>query len=376
MAGQDFIDEARIWVRAGDGGRGCVSFRREKYVPRGGPDGGNGGRGGSIVLRGDPGLSTLLDARHRKHYRAPRGAHGRGAMKNGRGGEDVVIALPLGTVVRDDESGEVLCELLEAEAPWVAVAGGRGGRGNRVFATSTNRAPERAEDGEPGEERWLRLELKLLADVGLLGFPNAGKSTLISRVSAARPKVADYPFTTLTPHLGMVEQGDVRFVIADIPGLIPGAHEGAGLGDRFLRHVERTRVLLHLLDPEPLLREEPGRTPLSDYEAIRAELGGYRPDMLERREVVLLTKGDLVPDPGQRAEIEAPLRERGIASSWISAVTGEGVPECLRALADILEALAAEESDEHPPLEAGGPGACGGSRDRSRSRSAPTPPSR
>jgi GTP-binding protein len=356
MAGQDFIDEARIWVRAGEGGRGCASFRREKYVPRGGPDGGNGGAGGSVVLLGDPGMNTLLDAHHRKHYRAERGAHGQGARKTGRRGEDTVLRLPLGTVVRDDESGEVLCELLEADVPFVVACGGRGGRGNRSFVTSTDRAPQQAEDGEPGAERWLRLELKLLADVGLLGFPNAGKSTLISRVSAARPKVADYPFTTLIPHLGMVELGDVRFVIADIPGLIPGAHEGAGLGDRFLRHVERTRVLVHLLDPEPLLREEPERSPLADYTAIRSELGGYRPEMLKRHELVLLTKGDLVADPAHRAEIEAPLRAQGIAPRWISAVGGEGISDLLGALVVELEAVAAEAAAAEASHEQGGNG--------------------
>jgi GTP-binding protein len=336
MAAGDFIDECRIFVRGGHGGRGCASFRREKFVPRGGPDGGNGGRGGSVLLIADPGLRTLYDARHRHHYRAPRGAHGQGARKTGRGGEDLVLRLPLGTVIRDEETGETLHELLEADERWVAAQGGAGGRGNCAFATSTNRAPDRADDGLPGEERWLRLELKLLADAGLIGFPNAGKSTLISSVSAARPRIASYPFTTLEPNLGMVEIGDLRFVIADIPGLIPGAHTGAGLGDRFLRHVERTRVLVHLLDPEPQLRGEQGRDPVSDYLAIRGELEAYAAGLAERREVCCLTKADLLPDPEARREIASGLEARGIAVRWISSLTREGIPELVQDLAKEL----------------------------------------
>jgi GTP-binding protein len=329
----DFIDECRVHVRAGDGGDGCSSFRREKYQPRGGPDGGNGGRGGSVLFRADAQLTTLLDAHYRKHYRAARGEHGKGSDKHGRSGSDVVVALPLGTVVRDDATGAVLCELLRDGETWLAARGGTGGRGNMCFATSTNRAPTRADPGEPGEERWLRLELKLLADVGLLGFPNAGKSTLISRVSAARPKIASYPFTTLEPHLGMVERGDVRFVIADIPGLIPGAHRGLGLGDRFLRHVERTRLLVHLLDPEPVLREEPGRGLAEDYDALRKELESYAADLARRPEIVCAAKADLVPEGERRTELSAPLEERGIAPRWISAATGEGIDALVQELA-------------------------------------------
>jgi GTP-binding protein len=329
----DFIDECRVHVRAGDGGDGCSSFRREKYQPRGGPDGGNGGRGGSVFFRADAQLTTLLDAHYRKHYRAARGEHGKGSDKHGRSGADVVVALPLGTVVRDDATGAVLCELLCDGETWLAARGGAGGRGNMCFATSTNRAPTRADPGGPGEERWLRLELKLLADVGLLGFPNAGKSTLISRVSAARPKIASYPFTTLEPHLGMVERGDVRFVIADIPGLIPGAHRGLGLGDRFLRHVERTRLLVHLLDPEPVLREEPGRGLAEDYDALRKELESYAADLARRPEILCAAKADLVPEEERRAELAAPLVERGIAPRWISAATGEGIDALVRELA-------------------------------------------
>lgn len=346
MASTDFIDECRISVRGGDGGNGCRSFRREKFVPRGGPDGGNGGRGGDVVFEASAQLSTLLDTRHRKHYRAERGAHGQGARKHGRGGEDTVVRLPLGTIVRDDATGEVLCELLRDGERWVAARGGSGGRGNAVFASSTNQAPTRFETGEKCEEIWLRLELKVLADVGLLGFPNAGKSTLISRVSRARPKVASYPFTTLQPHLGMVEYGmDLRFAIADIPGLIPGAAEGAGLGHRFLRHVERTRLLVHLLDPEPGLVEggDPERSLLGDWRALRAELGAYASELAERPEIVRVTKADLVPDADERERLLTALRDAGIADvAWISSATGEGIDALLAEIAKHLTASPAE----------------------------------
>jgi GTP-binding protein len=329
----NFIDECRVHVRAGDGGDGCSSFRREKYVPRGGPDGGNGGRGGSVIFRADAQLTTLHDAHYRQHYRAGRGVHGKGSDKHGRAGADTWVALPLGTLVRDDATGGLLCELLRDGETWVAARGGEGGRGNICFATSTNRAPTRADPGAPGEQRWLRLELKVLADVGLLGFPNAGKSTLVARVSAARPKVASYPFTTLQPHLGMVSLGDARFAIADIPGLIPGAHRGAGLGDRFLRHVERTRLLVHLLDPEPALRAEPGRSLAGDHEALRKELEAYASELAARAELVCVSKADLVPDRARRAELAAGLTARGLEPRWISAATGEGIEALVRELA-------------------------------------------
>ncbi len=333
MASPDFIDECRILVKAGDGGRGCSSFRREKFVPRGGPDGGDGGRGGSVILEGDAGMSTLLDAHHRKHYRAERGTHGRGARKHGRAGADEIIRIPVGTIVCNDETGDLLAEILEQGQRYVAASGGIGGRGNAKFATPTRRAPTHAEPGRPGEELTLRLELKVLADVGIVGFPNAGKSTLISRVSAARPRIASYPFTTLQPHLGMVEVGDARFVIADIPGLVPGAHRGAGLGDRFLRHIERTRVLLHLIDPLPTLQEEPGRGTGEDHAQIRTELEAYAPDLGKRRERVCLTKGDIVTDPRDRERLAEPLRSRGLEPTWISAATGEGIESVLHDLA-------------------------------------------
>ena len=336
MASADFIDECRVFVRGGDGGRGCVSFRREKFVPRGGPDGGNGGRGGSVVFEGDRGLQTLIDSHHRKHMRAQRGVHGQGALKNGRAGRDLVMRMPLGTVVLDPDSGELLHEILEHDEPWVAARGGRGGRGNTRFKSATNRAPRNAEPGEPGEQRWLRLELKVLADVGLLGFPNAGKSTLISRLSAAKPRIADYPFTTLQPHLGVVAHGDRPFVIADIPGLIPGAHTGAGLGDRFLRHVERTRVLVHLVDPEPFLRGEPDRGPAADYASLRGELAAHSSDLESRSEIVCLSKGDVVPDPANRAELSGELESLGVRPHWISSATGEGLEALVGLMAEAL----------------------------------------
>lgn len=344
MATPDFIDECRVFVHGGDGGRGCVSFRREKYVPRGGPDGGSGGRGGSVIFEGDRGLSTLIDMHHHKHIRADRGAHGQGSLKDGRGGADRVLCVPLGTVIKDDESGEVLSEVLAHGERWQAAAGGRGGRGNTSFKTSTNRAPREAQPGEPGEERWLRLELKVLADVGLLGFPNAGKSTLISRLSAARPRIADYPFTTLQPNLGMVERGEQRFVMADIPGLIPGAHQGAGLGDRFLRHVERTRVFVHMLDPEPALRAEPGRSPAADYTSLRNELAAYDPKLATRTELVCLSKADVVSDPEQRRAFEGELDALGVQARWISSPTGEGLAELVEALAKLLADPAPESN--------------------------------
>jgi GTP-binding protein len=333
MATPDFIDECRILVKAGDGGRGCVSFRREKFVPKGGPDGGDGGRGGSVIFEGDAGMSTLLDAHHRKHYRAERDAHGKGARKDGRAGRDEIVRIPVGTLFRNDETEEILAEILEHGQRYVAAAGGIGGRGNSKFATSTRQAPLHAEPGRAGETLSLRLELKVLADVGIVGFPNAGKSTLVARVSAARPKIASYPFTTLQPHLGMVQVGDARFVIADIPGLVPGAHEGTGLGDRFLRHIERTRLLLHLVDPLPALQDEPGRGTWADYAQIRTELEAYAPDLGKRPETVCLTKADVVTDPKERDSLAEPLRARGIDPRWISAVTGEGIEELLGTLA-------------------------------------------
>nr|WP_277995932.1 GTPase ObgE [Moorella thermoacetica] len=329
-----FYDEAKIYVKGGDGGNGIVAFRREKYVPRGGPNGGDGGRGGSVILEADAGLRTLVDFRYRAHYRAERGQHGQGKNKHGRSAPDLILRVPVGVVVRDATSGQVLADLVEDGQRVVVAAGGRGGRGNARFVTSTDRAPTFAEKGEPGEERWLVLELKLLADVGLIGLPNAGKSTLLARISAARPKIADYPFTTLTPNLGVVrlEDGD-SFVVADIPGLIAGAHQGAGLGLKFLRHIERTRVLVHVLDTS-----QPGEEVLAGWRTVNDELAHYNPELARRPQVVAANKMDI---PGGEEKV-AFLRER-LGDSYrifpISAATGEGVQELLHHVSGLLATL-------------------------------------
>jgi GTP-binding protein len=328
-----FVDEIDISVKAGDGGAGCISFRREKYVPRGGPDGGDGGDGGSVWLEADPRLTTLLDFHYRRHYQAERGQHGKGANKHGASGDDLVLKVPVGTVVTDRDTGDVLGDLAHPGQRLLAMQGPRGGRGNARFATSTDRAPRRADLGRPGESRWLHLELKLLADVGIIGFPNAGKSTLVSRISAARPKIADYPFTTLAPVLGIVRgPGDSTFVVADLPGLIPGAAQGKGLGHQFLRHTERTRVLLHVLDLDP----STGRVPADDFAAINAELAGYSRELAARPQIVVANKIDL-PEAAERLVQVRRLCERmGLPLVAISAVTGVGVPELIRAVTDHL----------------------------------------
>src|SRR6266581_3893529 len=277
-----FVDEIDIFVKSGDGGAGCVSFRREKYVPRGGPDGGDGGDGGSVWLEADPALTTLLDYHYKRHYHAERGQHGEGSNRSGASGDDLVLRVLLGTLVTDRDSGEALGDLTRPGERVLTARGARGGRGNARFASSTNRAPRRADLGRSGPERWIHLELKLLADVGVIGFPNAGKSTLVSRLSAAKPKIADYPFTTLVPTLGIVRaDDDASFVIADLPGLIPGAAEGRGLGHQFLRHTERTRLLVHMLDPDP----NTGRELLADLDAINAELAAYSPALGARPQI-------------------------------------------------------------------------------------------
>ena len=326
-----FIDEATIHVKAGDGGNGCVAFRREAHVPRGGPSGGDGGDGGSVVLVADPQLTTLLDYKYRRHYKAARGEDGRNKDQYGRGGDELLLRVPVGTVVHDGESGERLFDLDTPGARFVAARGGKGGQGNIHFATAWNRAPRVATSGTAGEERTLKLELKLLADVGLLGFPNVGKSTFIARVSRARPKIADYPFTTLVPNLGVADLGDDRqLVIADIPGLIEGAAEGAGLGHRFLRHVERTRVLLHLLDASALAG--PDRDPLSDYEVLNRELALYAPELAKRPQVVALNKSDVTEVRDRADELSRAFAERGVRLFTLSAVTGEGVRDVLEEL--------------------------------------------
>jgi len=335
-----FVDEIDIFVKGGDGGAGCISFRREKFVPRGGPDGGDGGEGGSIFLEADPALTTLLDFHYKRHYHAERGQHGEGSNRHGASGADLVLRVPLGTVVADRETGELVADLTTPSQRVLAIRGARGGRGNARFASSTNRAPRRADLGRPGPERWLRLELKLLADVGLIGFPNAGKSTLVSRVSAARPKIGDYPFTTLAPMLGIVRaDGERTFVIADLPGLIPGASQGRGLGHQFLRHTERTRVLLHVLDLDP----GTGRDPLDDLRVIDAELAAYSPELAARPRIVVANKVDLVDgDPAAAAALEQIRRHclaTGQSLHAISAATGRGVPELVRAVAARLDEL-------------------------------------
>ena len=323
-----FVDEATIRVKAGAGGKGAIAFRREKFVPKGGPSGGDGGAGASVILVVDEGLSTLLDFRYRHEFAAPSGDSGANKDRYGRGGEDVVLRVPPGTQVFDDATGALIGDLRAHGERLIVAQGGKGGRGNIHFATSTDRAPRKAEPGTPGEERTVRLELKLLADVGLLGFPNVGKSSLIARISAARPKIADYPFTTLVPNLGTVGlSGERSFVVADIPGLIEGAHAGAGLGDRFLRHLDRTRLLVHLLDAT-----QTGRTPLRDYEAMNQELALYDPGLAARPQLVVLNKIDL-PDVRKRAkQIARPFARRGIALHAISAATGEGTAELLESI--------------------------------------------
>jgi GTP-binding protein len=343
-SGETFIDELSVSIEAGDGGDGCVSFRREKFVPFGGPDGGDGGRGGNVEVAADRNLVTLNEQKIRRVVRAESGQAGGGRNKNGRNGNGSRIAVPVGTQVYDvaeDGSETLLADLDEHEARCVVGVGGRGGRGNARFATPTRQAPDFAERGQPGQIRRLRLALKMLADVGLIGFPNAGKSTLLSRISGARPRIAAYPFTTLIPALGVAEVGDRRFVVADIPGLIEGASEGAGLGSQFLRHIERTRVLVHLLDAGAVLAE--GRDLLADYEAIRKELGQHEPLLLARREIVVINKIDLVADRDDLAPVEASLRARGLEVHRASGATGTGVDALLVSIAAALEReLAAE----------------------------------
>ena len=311
-----------------------TAFRREKFVPRGGPSGGDGGRGGDVWLVADSSLNTLLHLRYNPEHAAERGRHGEGSNRSGREGADAEVRVPVGTQVIDTETGDFLVDLSEDGRRWLAAKGGRGGFGNAHFTSSTNRAPRYHQEGSPGEEREFQLELKLLADVGLVGFPNAGKSTFISTVSAARPKVADYPFTTLEPHLGVVDLGDFKtFVVADIPGLIEGAHSGAGLGDRFLRHVERTRLLLHLVD----VSSQSGRDPVSDYEVINRELAAYDARLAERPQFVVATKLDALDEPERLESLGRRARADGREFFEISSATGRGVRELVRAVARRLE---------------------------------------
>jgi GTP-binding protein len=331
-----FIDRAKIHVEGGNGGNGVTAFRREKFVPRGGPSGGDGGRGGDVVLVADASLNTLLHLRYNPRHVAVRGSHGEGSNRSGHNGADLIVRVPVGTQIFDAETGDLLHDLSHDGDRWVAARGGRGGFGNAHFTTSTNRAPRYHQSGSKGEELELQLELKLLADVGLVGFPNAGKSTFISTVSAARPKIADYPFTTLEPHLGVVDLGDFRtFVIADIPGLIEGAHTGAGLGDRFLRHIERTKLLLHLVDVSSVS----GRDAVGDYEAVNRELASYNQDLALRPQFVVATKMDALDEPERLESLKQRAEQDGKPFFAISSATGAGVRELVNAMATKLEEL-------------------------------------
>jgi GTP-binding protein len=325
-----FIDEVRIRVKAGDGGNGCLAFRREKFVPRGGPSGGDGGRGGDITMVASVHHNTLLHFRFNPEHSADRGRHGEGSNRTGRDGESLELPVPVGTVVYDADTGEQLYDFTAPGQRFIVAKGGRGGRGNARFATSTHQTPTEHEDGRPGDERHLRLELKLLADVGLVGFPNAGKSTLISRISAAKPKIADYPFTTLEPNLGVVKVADERtFVVADIPGLIEGAHLGHGLGIQFLRHVERTRLLIHLVD----VSETSGRDPVHDFDVILKELASFSDELAAKPMIVVASKIDVAQDPERVRAVESLANERGLPYFAISAVTGSGLSDLVSEIA-------------------------------------------
>jgi GTP-binding protein len=331
-----FIDRVKIRVQGGHGGNGVTAFRREKFVPRGGPSGGDGGRGGDVWILADSSLNTLLHLRYNPEHTAERGRHGEGSNCSGREGEDRIVRVPVGTQIFDSTSGELLQDLAADGARWLAAKGGRGGFGNSHFATSTNRAPRYHQSGGEGDELELQLELKLLADVGLVGFPNAGKSTLISTISAAKPKIADYPFTTLEPHLGVVDLGDFRtFVVADVPGLIKGAHEGAGLGDRFLRHIERTKLLLHLVDVSSVS----GREPVSDYLTVNHELRAYNPDLANRPQIVVATKIDALDEPARLESLRSQAASEGLPFYEISSVTNKGTKELVAAIAAKLDEL-------------------------------------
>lgn len=325
-----FIDEVTLFASSGHGGAGCVSFRREKFIPFGGPNGGDGGKGGDVIFEASSALSTLLELRHKPHQKAEKGHNGMGKNRHGAGGDDLLIKVPVGTVIKDAETEDVVADLTEAGQQVVLLKGGRGGQGNARFATATNKAPKFAQPGEPGEDRKLRLELKLMADVGLLGLPNAGKSSLISKISAARPKIADYPFTTMAPALGVVEYKNYRsFVMADIPGIIEGAHAGAGLGHRFLKHLERSGILLHLLD----ISWMPERDPIAEYTAVSRELALFSPELAEKEQIVVITKMDLPRTQEEYPGIRAWFEGQGVTVFPISSATGEGIAELLDEIA-------------------------------------------
>lgn len=343
-----FIDEAKFFVKAGDGGNGCISFRREKFVPKGGPDGGDGGNGGDLIIEATSRLSSLIDFRYKSHFKAERGGQGRGKDMHGRNGKDFVLQVPRGSLIKDAESGALIADMVEDGARIVVARGGRGGHGNVHFASGRNRAPRIAQDGEPGQEFWLKIELKLIADVGLVGLPNAGKSTLLSVLSAANPKIASYPFTTLEPQLGVLHLPDdytadkrPSCIIADIPGLIEGAHHGVGLGHTFLRHVERTTVLLHVIDCS-----QEDDQPMANYQILENELRSYNPELLERSRMVVLTKTDLVADPERVEAIAGDFARIGLKAIAVSGVEKTGLVELKQAIADALADARAIPNDE------------------------------
>ena len=340
-----FIDEAEIYVKAGDGGNGCVSFRREKYVPKGGPDGGDGGRGGDVVFVADESVDTLLDFRGQFHWRADRGEDGSGALRYGKDGQDLIIKVPIGTMIFDTGIDMVIKDFTTDKESAIVAVGGRGGRGNKHFATATDQIPQKAEDGKPGQERNLKLELKLIADVGLAGLPNAGKSTLLSKISAARPKVADYPFTTLVPNLGIIELSSYRrFVVADIPGLIEGASYGHGLGNEFLRHVERTKMILHLVD----ISGNDGTDAIDNYNVIRNELQNHSPQLAGKSEIIVATKNDLDVDSIMLEDFTQRLGKPVVA---ISSITGKNLPELMEMIWKELQKIKKKEAEDREKEE-------------------------
>ena len=328
-----FIDEAKFYVKGGDGGNGCVSFRREKFVPKGGPDGGDGGDGGDVIIRASRRLGSLIDFRYRSHFTAERGLHGQGKKKHGRNGADCIVNVPMGSIIKDAETDEVIVDLIEDGQNIIVAKGGVGGRGNTHFTSSTNRSPRLAGKGKPGSERWLRIELKLLADIGLVGLPNAGKSTLLSALSAAQPKIASYPFTTLKPHLGVLQSADHRpCIIADIPGLIEGAHQGAGLGHKFLKHIERTKIILHIIDASGSIENT-----INEHKTIESELLNYNEELLQRRQILLLNKTDLIQDSDQLDKLKKIFINKGLKVIHISALTGDGIENLKDILLETIE---------------------------------------
>jgi GTP-binding protein len=341
-----FIDTARIYIKAGDGGNGIISFRREKYVAYGGPDGGDGGKGGDVIFIADPNLSTLLDFKYRKKYIAQNGENGRGKNQYGKNGEDLYIKVPVGTLIINDETGEIIADLVKPNQKAIVLRGGKGGRGNAKFATPTLKTPRFAESGEKGKEMWVRLELKLLADVGLIGFPNAGKSTLLASCTRAKPKIANYPFTTLTPNLGVVEHKGKSFVMADIPGLIEGAHRGEGLGHDFLRHIERTKMLIHVVD----VSASEGRDPIEDFEKINEELKLYSERLLTLSQIVAANKIDIQSGKENFPAFEKEIKKRGYEVYPISALTKVGIDKLLDKTIEILSSIPVEEIKEVPEV--------------------------